>query len=50
MTELIKKTKTIEKNTSKIILDLFYKNPSEIWDWSLYINSNLILTYKKLIP
>ena len=51
MTELIKKTKEIEVKTQKIILDLFYKNnKSSICDWNLYLNTHLVLTYKKLIP
>lgn len=50
MTDLIKKTKKINSKNQEIVLDLFYKGSNSICDWNLYLNTNLVLTYKKLIP
>lgn len=50
MTELIKKTKTINSKNQSVTLDLFFKDSDSICDWNLYLNTHLLLAYKKLIP
>lgn len=49
MSEIIKNTSVISKNSNQILLDIFLKD-SNICDWNLHFNKHLILSYKKIIP